>query len=136
MQCLQLPTPSTLLIRFAQLLPWSTQSTHPERCQSFNYYTQQTEASPLAKYLRQDDENREQVVLDINQVQTNTSFVSIGQVKLSTNEQLVAYTIDVGNGNEAYEARVQSIGGMGFIATCAMTSSSNLFVFNLPCADR
>ena len=87
------------------------QSTHPERWGPFSYYTQQTAASPLAKYIRTTAAGQEQVVLDVNQVEAKSGFVSIGQIKLSPDQQMVAYTVDTADGSEAYETQVQSIAG-------------------------
>ena len=47
----------------------------------------------------------------MNKVKAKDGFVAIGQVKLSPNQQMVAYTIDTADGNEAYESQVQLIAG-------------------------
>ena len=65
----------------------------------------------MAKYLRTTAEGQEQVVLDDNQVEAKSGFVSIGQIKLSPDQQMVAYTVDIADGSEAYETQVQSIAG-------------------------
>lgn len=89
-------------------------STHSERWDPYSYHTQQSAASPLAKYLRTTAEGQEQVVLDVNQVEAKSGFVGIGQIKLSPDQQMVAYTVDTANGSEAYETQSQPKGLTGF----------------------
>ena len=51
-----------------------------------------------------------QVVLDPSCVQTPSEFVSIGQVKICYDQSMVAFTVDAGEGTEAYSAIIQVIG--------------------------
>ena len=64
----------------------------------------------MSKYLRQNSKGEEQVVLDLNAVYDQTTFCSFGQVKLSSDQQLVAYTLDL-DSSEVFETRIQSIEG-------------------------
>ena len=61
-------------------------------------------------YLRTDLQGQEQVILDVNHIQAKSAFVSIGQVKLSADQQTMAYTVDK-DGSEVFEARLQSTKG-------------------------
>lgn len=65
----------------------------------------------MPRYLRKDSHGHEQVVLDMNEVHRDGGFWAVGQVKLSADQQHVAYTVDT-DGSEAFEARVQSIQGV------------------------
>lgn len=60
---------------------------------------------------RTDSQGCLQTVLDVNDVQADGDFISIGQVKIAPNQQQVAYTVGTANGKEAYDVVVQSIGG-------------------------
>lgn len=91
-------------------VPALLQVSAPERWGAFSYRTEQSEARPLPKYLRRDQEGHEEVVLDVNNLNAGGSFASIGQLKLSADQTLVAYTLDT-DGSEAFEACVQAIAG-------------------------
>ena len=91
-------------------VPALLQVSAPERWGAFSYRTEQSEARPQPKYLRRDQEGHEEVVLDVNSVNAGGSFASIGQLKLSADQTLVAYTLDT-DGSEAFEACVQAIAG-------------------------
>ena len=51
-----------------------------------------------------------QVVLDPNHVQTPSKLISIRQVKICHDQSMVAYTVEAGDGTEAYNATIQVIG--------------------------
>lgn len=55
-------------------------------------------------------QGQRQVVLDPSRVQTPSKFVSIGQVKICCDQSTVAYTVDAGDGTEAYSAIIHVIG--------------------------
>ena len=82
----------------------------PERWGAFSYHAEHKHAATLATYIRIDLQGHQQVVLDPNQVQTPSGLVSIGQVKISRDQSMLAYTVDAGDGTEAYNATIQVIG--------------------------
>lgn len=93
------------------LLFMCVQQTHAETWGSYSYYTEQTKERPLVAYMRQNAQGDVDSVLDVNDIQANSNLISVGQVKLEPNQQLVAYTVDTTSGGESYEALVQTIGG-------------------------
>lgn len=88
----------------------ATQAAIPETWGTFSYYAEHADTAALPTYMRTDSHGHRQVVLDANSVQSNSNLVSIGQIKISPDQQMVAYTVDVGDGSEAYEGRVHFIG--------------------------
>ena len=87
------------------------QRTHPETWGPYSYYTEQTKDSPLVAYMRQDAQGHVQHVLNVNDIQSNSGLINVGQVKIAPTQQLVAYTLDTTSRGESYEARVHKIGG-------------------------
>lgn len=61
--------------------------------------------------MRQDDQGCVQTVLNVNDIQSNSDLISVGQVKIAPSQSLLAYTLDTTRGAESYDARVQEIGG-------------------------
>ena len=51
-----------------------------------------------------------EAVLDVNSVDANSGLVSIGQVRISPDQQLVAYTLSAASGAETYDAHIRPIG--------------------------
>ena len=88
------------------------QLTRPEKWGVWMYYTEETEDRPLAAYMRRNAQGCEQIVVDLNNIQADSDSISIGQVQIAADQQLVAYTIDTAGGGEVYEAVVQQIGGI------------------------
>lgn len=87
------------------------QRTHPETWGPYSYYTEQAEDSPLVAYMRQDDQGCVQTVLNVNDIQSHSDLIRVGQVKIAPSHRLLAYTLDTTSGAESYDAHVQEIGG-------------------------
>lgn len=64
----------------------------------------------MPTYTRIDAQGYKEAVLDVNNAHANSELVSIGQVKISPDQQLVAHTVSVADAAEAYDAQIQPIG--------------------------
>ena len=61
--------------------------------------------------MRQDDQGCVQTVLNVNDIQSNSDLISVGEVKIAPSQRLLAYTLETTRGAESYDAHVQEIGG-------------------------
>ncbi|BDA43567.1 probable prolyl endopeptidase [Coccomyxa sp. Obi] len=78
----------------------------PEALGTYQYFTRATPTRPLPCYLRRQSSGPEEVLLDMNNLDTEGS---LGQMKISRSQRFLAYTLEKEPGSETYMAYVDDL---------------------------
>ena len=88
----------------------------PEKDGSYLYYSKQKKGAEYSVYYRRPDVDggREEVILDLNKLAEGHDYFDVGMMKVSPDEQLLAYTYDI-DGSENYRLAVKRISDSAMI---------------------
>ncbi len=82
----------------------------PERDGSYLYYTKTVKGKPYEIYCRKTDHDaKEEILLDENLLAKKHDFLDIGDVEISDDHQLLAYSMDT-DGSELYTIHIKNLG--------------------------
>ena len=91
-----------------------TDITVPEKEGSYLYYSRIEKGSEYRIYCRKKDEEdaEEEILLDVNILAEGHDYYNVGLMKISPDEQKLAYTYDI-DGSENYRLAVKDLSGDG-----------------------
>jgi len=81
----------------------------PEKIDQYEYYSRMEEGKPYPIHCRKKEgEDREQIILDVNEIGKGKTYVSLGNYKVSPDHRLLAYSVDE-KGNEAFVLHIKDL---------------------------